>query len=57
MACIPFKFNYWLQANEYYYCTCKKRTFHVTFLKRNQTYSLSFTYSLEPITVFIAGFV
>ena len=41
MACIPFKFNHCLQANEYYYCTCKKRNFHVTFLKRNQTYSLS----------------
>ena len=41
MACIPFKINYWLQANEYYYCSCKRHTFNITFLKRNKKYFLA----------------
>ena len=41
MACVPFKINYWLQANEYYYCTCKRRTFNITYLERNVKYSVA----------------
>ena len=41
MACVPFKINYWLQANKYYYCTCKRRTFNITYLKRNVKYSVA----------------
>ena len=41
MRCIPFKFYHKLLANEYYYCTCRRRTFHITYLERKKNYSIT----------------
>ena len=35
--CIPFKIYQELMANEYWFCTCKKRIFHIT--QKNKTYT------------------
>ena len=41
MACIPFKFYHHLQANEFYYYSCKFRIFKIKFLRRNTDYSMN----------------
>ena len=47
IRCIPFK----LMANEYWYCTCKRRNFIITKKKKKTHIQLV----VEHITVFIVG--
>ena len=39
--CIPFKLGQKVQSEEFFHCTCQKRHFKVTFLKRNIEWGVS----------------
>ena len=39
--CIPFKFGHKIRYQEFWFCTCKPKTFKITYLERKKEYSIT----------------
>ena len=39
--CISFKFGQKIRYQEFWFCTCKRRTFKITYVERKKEYSIT----------------